>query len=64
MDRGAWWAIVDKVARVGHYLGTKTTTTKSYLIFVRRCHMLGDDLSHFTFLILCDKYYYYFHFAE
>ena len=27
MDRGAWRAIVHSVARVGHELATKTTTT-------------------------------------
>ena len=62
VDRGAWQATVHGVTRVGHDLGTKTTTTKLYLIFAGCCHKLGD-LSHFTFLILCDKYY-YFHFAE
>ena len=35
-----------------------------YLIFTGRCHMLGDDLFHFTFWTLSGKYCYYFHFGE
>lgn len=35
-----------------------------YLIFTGRCHMLGDNLFHFTFLTLSGKYCYYFHFGE
>ena len=27
MDRGASWATVHQVSRVGHYLATETTTT-------------------------------------
>ena len=36
MDRGAWWASVHGVPRVGHDLVTKTTATICYVMFFNK----------------------------
>ena len=35
MDRGAWWAVVHGVTRVGHDLATKLHVTPSHTVLVK-----------------------------
>ena len=41
MDRGAWWATVHGVARVGHDLATKPQHTQLLLALI---HIQGHDV--------------------
>ena len=50
MDRGAWWAIVPEVARIGHDLATKPCVNLDHLAVMVSVRFLPIKLFFYTSL--------------